>query len=421
MNLRILIFVVLSYVPFSAFAQNNIRNIKEIDFKTFFELTLKSNFDYLTEKYELSIAEAAYKASKVFQDPELEMILPQFHKDDFSGVPNNVAFEMEIPIELFGKRKNRIRQARAEKYAAQANLEGFLNELRSDVATVFVNAITKQFVIERKKTALEQLNQLTIINQTLYEAGEIGEIEVLQTRIEARNFETELFEEKVEMAEIMSDFYYLIGGIPTDSIVFTGNLEGTHTIENYSELKEHALNHSGHIIAAKNAEEAAFYNMKLQYSERFPDISFITGYHNEEALKPMPGFSYSYMGIIIPLQFSGFNKGAYNQSLYQHEQSKLAHQSVTFQIENELNKSYEKHKIMLQKRMLFSEEILIDSERVKDAVLYSYQRGEASLLELIEAQRTSNETFMNYYNTLADYNLSIIELSRASHLWLINF
>jgi len=119
------------------------------------------------------------------------------------------------------------------------------------------------------------------------------------------------------------------------------------------------------------------------------------------------------------LQFSGFNRGAYAQGLYQYEQSKLVHQSVVFQVENALNKSYEIHNIMLQKRMLFSEDILRDSERVREAVLYSYQRGEASLLELIEAQRTDNETFMNYYSILADYKLSLIELSRAAYLWLV--
>ncbi|WP_026474089.1 TolC family protein [Alkaliflexus imshenetskii] len=415
-----IIVAFLTTICFTAYPQSHDRNVQEIDFKTFLELTLSNNFDYLIEKFEVSIADAALQASKVFQNPELEIILPRFVDEEFADMPRNIAFEMEIPVELFGKRKNRIRQARAEKFAAEANLEGFLHELRMDVATVFTSAIAKQLVIDRMNTTLQQLNQLIQINQTLFEAGEIGEIEVLQTRLEARNFETELFGEQEEMAEIMADFYYLIGGIPAKSIVFTGNIEAIYPVKNYNELKEHALIHSDHILAAKFEEKAAFYNMKLARSERYPDIAIIAGYHNDEAIRPAPGLRYSYVGVRIPLQFSGLNRGAYRQGLYQYEQSKLAFQSATFQVENELRTAWELHRIMLQKRTLFSEEILKDSERVREAILYSYQRGEASLLELIEAQRTSNETFLNYYNTLANYKLSLIELSRSAYLWMLD-
>lgn len=62
-----------------------------------------------------------------------------------------------------------------------------------------------------------------------------------------------------------------------------------------------------------------------------------------------------------------------------------------------------------------------DSERVRDAVLFSYQRGEVSLLEVLEAQRTMNEIYMNYYQTLTDYSFSLIELSKNTGTWLVEF
>ena len=401
-------------------AQNSPKNIREIDFKTFNELVLSHNFDYLIEQFEVSIADAALQASRVFQNPELEVLLPRFIEDEFSELPRNIAFEMEIPIELFGKRKNRIRQARAEKFAAEANLEGYLHELQMDVATVFINAIAKQYVIERMKTTLEQLNQLAHINQILFEAGEIGKVQVLQTRIEARNFETELFDEQAAMAEILADFHYLIGGIPTDSIVFSGSIEQIHPMKAKAELKAHALVHNDAIRVARFQEDAAYHEMKLKRSERLPDIALMAGYHNEEAIRP-GGVRYSYVGVKIPLQFSGLNRGEYRQGIYQYEQSKLASKSAVFQVENELNKAWENYNIMLRKRMLSSDEILNDSERVREAILYSYQRGEASLLELLEAQRAINETFMNYYAALTDYKLSLVELSRVARIWLLNF
>lgn len=400
-------------------AQHKSKNITEISFENFLELTVQNNFSFLMENYEVSMAEAAYKAAKVFQNPELEIILPQFYKDDFSGFPNNISFEMEIPVELFGKRKNRIRQAEAEKFAARSMFDDYLLHLRADVASVFINMISKQLILEHMDITLTKLNQLTEINQILFEAGEIGEIDVIKTRLEARNFETEIFALKAEMAEIMSEVYYLIGGIPSDSIVFKGSLDGKQSILSFSELMEQAVHNRPDVVAANHMVNAARFNMQLARSERLPNISLIAGYHNEGALRPMPGLNHSYVGMIIPLQFSGLNRGELSQSIYRYEQSKLASQAVALTVENELKKSYDTYLIMAQKRKLFSEEILKDSERVRDAVLFSYQRGEVSLLELMEAQRTMNDTYMNFYQTLSDYYFSLIDLSKESGLWLV--
>ncbi|MCH8523439.1 MAG: TolC family protein, partial [Balneolales bacterium] len=100
-------------------------------------------------------------------------------------------------------------------------------------------------------------------------------------------------------------------------------------------------------------------------------------------------------------------------------QIQLSQQRVI--VSNEVHAAYDKAKQMQLKRELFSESIVADAERVRDAILYSYQRGEASLLEVLEAQRTLNEVYTNYYDALSDYAESLITLSTASGQWLLEF
>jgi len=402
-------------------AQYDSRKTKEIDFDTFLALTLKNNFGYIIEKYEVSMAEAAHKASKVLLNPELEIILPRFHKDEFSDFPRNIAFEMDIPVELFGKRKNRIRHAEAEKFAAKAMLEDYLRYLRADVASVFVQMLSKQLVIERMKLSFEQVNQLVDINQSLFEAGEIGEIDVLKTRLEARSYETEMFDMRAEMAELMAEAYYLIGGIPADSLVFTGNIVVSQPIISINELKEFAFSNRADLIATQHKIDAARFEKQLARSERLPDISLIAGYHNDRTFHAVPGIQYAYAGISVPIPIAGLNRGKYTQQVHKYEQSKTSLDALTFHIENDLMRAYDMYKIKSQKRMIFTDKILKDAEQVRDAVLFSYQRGEASLLELIDAQRTTNEMYMNYYQTLTDYNMALIELSKHAGMWLHNY
>ncbi len=161
--------------------------------------------------------------------------------------------------------------------------------------------------------------------------------------------------------------------------------------------------------------------MRKARRERFPEISLIAGYHNEAAISPSPGFDAAYAGLIIPLKFSGLNRGAFQESRIHQQQAELLLQSVNLEVDTELKSAWEKFLLLSQKRLLFTESILEDAERVRDAITYSYQRGEVSLLEALDAQRTFNEVYMNYYDTLSEYAAAIINLSAVSGEWMVDF
>ncbi len=397
------------------------RNIREISFDEFFQTVLTQNLELIIEQYNVSIAEAALAAARVFEDPELEMIFPVFDEDEFSGFPRNIEFELEVPIELFGKRRNRIRQARAEKFAAQAGLDDFLRYLRADAANTYIDVLLNQLMLERMNLNLEQLNQLLEVNQALFEVGEVGEIDVLQTRVEVRLFQAETMDARMEFSELMGEVFFLMGGVSADSLVFTGNIPSTSPVVNFEQLKERALDQRSDIILARRNLEASEFAMRLARSERFPDISLIFGYHNEEAVRPGPGFSAVYGGLIIPLQFSGFNSGEFRMSRVEMEQARTELQAVTLDVEAGLLSAWEKLQLMMQKRMLFTETILEDAERVRDAIVFSYQQGDVSLLEVLEAQSTLNEVFINYYETQAQFANTLVELSKEAGDWLVDF
>jgi len=403
----------------SAFGQQKLT--REITFDAFLQQVLVNNLEFIFEKYEVEAAEAILTASKVFEDPELEMIFPTFDRDEFGEFPRNISFEMQIPIEMFGKRRNRIRAAEAEKVAATHNLEDFLRHLKADAATVFSSVLTHQMLLDRMNLTKTQLQELLEANQYLFEVGEIGEIDVIQTRLETRNFESELLDTQAELAELFSEAYFILGGIPTDSLVFTGELIQLETLLSYEDLVENALKNRPDILMSKKMVDAADYERRLARSERLPNLTVVAGYFNEQAIRPMPGIEAVYGGLIIPLQFSGFNRGTYVESLRRLDQAKVISDATILQAETELLLSWEKLQLLNQKRTIYTESILQDAERVRDATIFSYQQGEVSLLAVLEAQRTMNEVFENYYQTLEQYTHALIELSKASGQWFVNF
>lgn len=386
-----------------------------LSFNEFFQNVMLNNLDLITEQYDVSIAEAAVVASRIFPDPEVEMLFHVFEDESFNGFQPTIEIEMELPIELFGKRRFRIRQAQAEAFAARARLDDFLRYLRAESAAIFATALNYQSVIETMNIILDELNQLAEANKERYQAGEIGRMELIQTQLEVSNYMSEIFLMQTEFYELLSDVYFMIGGIPADSLIFSGSLDIDPPLIFYDRLKEQTLNTRADIRFAEKMTEAAEHSVRLARAERLPDMSLMGGFNNENSR----GIKAAYLGLVIPLKFSGFNRGQYEISYYEREQSRLFLEATLLEAEIELKQTYNKFLLMTRKKNLFTETILVDAQTVKDAAIYSYERGESSLLEVLEAQRTMNEIYMNYYDALLQYALSIIELSKASGEWFV--
>ncbi|MDG5799288.1 TolC family protein [Marinilabiliaceae bacterium ANBcel2] len=410
---------VLLIILFLPFVSLNAEEVNRISFEEFMQQVLSNNLEYIQEQYNVSSSAAAVTAAKVFEEPELEILFPPFDSDEFDRVPRSVEFELEIPIELFGKRRNRIRKAEFENYTAEAQLEDFLRYLRAEAATVFVEISTKQRKAERKALSLEQLNQLLETNEHLYESGEIGETDLVQTRLEVRNFTASLYDAKAELSSVHEKAYRLMGGIPEDSLVVDNDAQWMIDVPDYLSLRENAISNRTDIQVAERELQTSQAAVNLARSERLPDISLIAGYHNETGRGAHSGLAAFYGGLVIPLNFSGLNRGEYQQALYSHKQSEVNLNSVLLEVESGVKRAWDNYSLYSQKLTLYDEEILKDAERVRDAVVFSYQRGEVSLLRVLEAQRSLNESYLNYYETLAEYVDSIIELSFESGEWLL--
>jgi len=58
-------------------------------------------------------------------------------------------------------------------------------------------------------------------------------------------------------------------------------------------------------------------------------------------------------------------------------------------------------------------------DRVLDGIQFSYRHGSATLLEFIEAQRTSNEVYLAYVDAQAGHAKALATLDRLSGTHLL--
>ncbi|HNN95593.1 MAG TPA: TolC family protein, partial [Pseudomonadota bacterium] len=87
----------------------------------------------------------------------------------------------------------------------------------------------------------------------------------------------------------------------------------------------------------------------------------------------------------------------------------------------EVTQALVRYRATVERLRLYTQGVLTDAEQVHKAMLYSYQRGSASLLEVLAAQRTVDEVNLSYADALAEHARGLIALERAAGIWDLDF
>ena len=79
--------------------------------------------------------------------------------------------------------------------------------------------------------------------------------------------------------------------------------------------------------------------------------------------------------------------------------------------------AYHKYLIAGRQAQQFDTKVLNDAETILRKKIFSYQRGETSILEVLNAQRTYNEVYTTFNEVEYNFAVSLVELELACGIW----
>lgn len=417
MKTLIFLFLCLS-LPVHSFSQTDCqtKNIS-ISYKDYLKMVLDNNLEYASEKYNVNIADAKIEAAKVFQNPTLAF--------DWSGNKEEDSFSTEISktFELGQKRKARINLAKSESLLANSILNDYLRNLLADATLDYLAALKQNYLYEGMLNSFKMMKELSDADSIRLSLGSIKAIDATQSKLEAGVFYNELLQIDADRENSFINLsnktsLYLKDTLFTPAGTF-GKVEKLFAL---NELLTTALNNRADLIAAKNNITYSQNQLTLTKRERWVDIDLKLGAGNSylKAGPFAPASSDIYAGIAFPLKFSSFNKGEINIAKYQLEQGKLLYKQVEIKIQNEVVQAYNQYISLLKQVNNYDRGLLSQAKKVLTGKAYSYSRGETSLLEVLNSQRTYNDLQTSYYETLYECYAALVELERAAGIWDID-
>jgi outer membrane protein, heavy metal efflux system len=398
-----------------------------IAFADFVNEVLRSNLDLAAQRSNIPISQAGVTAAKVRPDWGLDIGVPGADLSNH-GFPTTTSVGLTVPVELEGKRGARVRAAAADVSSTTADYEDAIRVMRASAANAFADALGARQILQSKNKSLAQLDRIVGVNEERLRVGDIGEIELAQSRVERDQFkadvisaESDVYSADLAAAQQLGSRDKLASQMP----VPTGSLEiPTRTFE-VEQIVTHALENRSDVVSRIRAMKAADERIRLAKANLVPDMALNgsfshTGTGSGDFQQATDNTISGGVSLNLPI-FRRVYPGELEAARATRAQAELQLRAAQLKVEVEVRDAYEKYQASARRLNVFRGGLLRDADRVLEARLYAYQRGGATLLEVIDAQRKSAEVYLAYSQALVDHAHALVTMEEAAATWDVSF
>ena len=394
---------------------------KPVSLSGFLRGVLKGNLGYIAEQFNVDIAKAEMKASRVFPDPELSVIYAN-NEDRKLQMGQSVEAGISYPVNAGNKRKAGINLARSQFELSELILESYFRNLLADAALSYFAGIRDREIYTLRVNMLKQVQELAQADSLRNVAGEISNLDALQSSLEARSFRSTVYESYAEMKNTFVNLMILQGKNLTDTLDLPSDTFNiTRHDFNLSDLLDSAVLKRFDLMAAIKKQEISEKNLNLLNAERSFEFSIEAGYSYNSIVRneiaPAPAFNGISAGISVPMKFSNINRGQVKAAEMAISQNAVLSRESELEIRTEVVRAFNKYTAQRQKVGHFNLGLIGDAQRILTGKIFSYQKGETNLIEVINAQRTYIGLQLDYIDALFEFTASLIELERAAGIW----
>lgn len=325
---------------------------------------------------------------------------------------------------LSGKRGLRSRTAELALSVARQNRADTQRTLESMLRQQYLEAVYARDALDLSHESQGRLGHVLELNQARFQHGAISQVDALKVETEKLEADQEVERAELTLAEEKYQLAFLLGvrgrvpdfevdvdlpryRVPDDL--------GHATVDS---LLERARKQRPDLAAAHLEHDRAGAALQTARRLRFPDIALsldVSGQGAGSDVSSPPTLSFG-LTLTPPLFYRFQGEVQKAQAEVRVQDTLLA--KTEAQIVNDVTIALAQFQ-NTQRRVERAEHGLLDrARRTRDLVQIQYEKGAASLLEYLDAQRMLIETTQGYLRDLADYWLAVVLIGEAVGLEL---
>ncbi len=325
---------------------------------------------------------------------------------------------------LFGKRAKRIEVYEAAHKAAKLGRKDAIRQLEFQVKTQYVRvAFAEEFLdfTREVKDVYEQVFKLTAIR---YAAGAISEADLAKAETAKLEAEQNLTSAEQGLIIVKAGLAYLLGvrgiaphfEISNDALRFRST--GLPMNKPVGELINDAIKNRPDLQQNLAQKESALANIDSTKRQVIPPVALTAQFMDQGrgayALQP-PTLT---VGVTVPLPVFYQYQGDIEKAKAVYQVQVLEDLKLRSQIAAEVQAAHAEMMASRKRLERMENQLLATSKRARDLVRIQYEKGAASLLEFLDAQRTFINTNLEYLQDSVDFWTSVYRLEQTVGLEL---
>lgn len=366
------------------------------------ELAMRASPDIAVAAHEVEALQGNVRQAGIIPNPSLGVSVEDTRRETRTST-----IQINVPIELGGKRSARMSAAERGLDAATIELTGKRAEIRATVVAAFYDLLTVQERLQLAQASVELAQRATNVAARRVLAGKVSPVDETRALVAEANVRAEL---ALATSEVQIARRRLAATWGNSTPRFEQVVEQTDSLPvlpSFEKLTQQ-LQQAPSLSRARIEVERRQALARLERSRQIPDVTLSFGAKRDEQL----GRKQAIVGVSIPIPLFDRNQGNVQESLTRTNKARDELVATEVRLNSELAQAHGRLGAARQELEFLKQEILPGAQSAYEATTKGFELGKFSFLEVLDAQRTFFQARSQYLRALSETHRATADIDR---------
>ncbi|MBV8830834.1 MAG: TolC family protein [Acidobacteriaceae bacterium] len=318
---------------------------------------------------------------------------------------------------LHERRHKRELRLQSAQQTTDVTISQYADQKRGMIFTLrnaFVQTLQAKAVLQNARNNLEYWDRELSVNKSRWKNGDEAEVDYDRLLLERVQFESDyetalvnLRTAKISLLQLLND------RTPIEQFEVTGPFEYSDELKTLEELRTLALANRPDLKAAVESVALAKTNYDLAVANGSTDPTFGAWYTHNGSFNNPNAYNTLGLSVSIPLRIFDRNQGEKTRTKIDITRNERLRDAAQAQVFNDVDSAYVTLQSALNLLRPYRKDYLSLSTAIRDKVAFAYQRGGASLLDYLDAEKAFRDTRLAYINLVGSYLVAAAQMNMA--------
>ena len=312
------------------------------------------------------------------------------------------------------KRELRLESAQEGTRITQSQHEDLDRNMIFALRTAFVGTLEAKFVLDLAKADLDYYDKIIDISRERFKSGSIAQIDLDRIELLRVQYESEIETATVNLRTAKIQLLQMLNDrTPVDQFDVAGAFDFSDALQPLESYRDIAVTARPDLQAALQTIQQSQTNHKLAIANGSTDPTFAAWYTHNASTNNPNGQQTLGVSVSVPLRIFDRNQGEKKRTLIDIDRSQLAGEATRAQVFSDVDTAYELVRSNIELLKPYKAKYNDQALRVRDTVTYSYEHGNASLMDFLNAQSDYRQVQLAYAQLIGAYLTAAGQLNLA--------